>query len=63
MKGFTTLAIKIPAYDKVRRCKELMQKELMMSKLSIGSVIERLANLYLKERELHEETNNNTGQH
>lgn len=49
-KDYTTCAIKISAYDKVRECKKIMQDELMLSTLPLGSVIERLANLYLKEK-------------
>jgi hypothetical protein len=51
-KNYTTCAIKISAYDKIRECKEIMQNELMVSTLPIGSVIERLANIYLKENKV-----------
>jgi len=48
-RDYTTFAIKSTAIAKVRQCRELMQKELMVSQLSMGSTIERLANIYIKE--------------
>ena len=48
-RDYTTFALKDTAKVKLRQCRELMQKELMVSQLSMGSTIERLANLYIKE--------------
>ena len=63
MRGYTTCAITRSTYGKIRQCKEIMQKELIVTNFAMGCVIERLTNLYLKERELHEETDDNTRQH
>jgi len=48
-KDYSAIAIKSTAFSRLRQCRDLMQKELMVSQLSMGSVIERLANIYIKE--------------